>query len=251
MRDLKKWPYLFLIERRLIGAAKATVYSSVCEQRHTVHMARNLSEEHIIPDFFAAGASEPAPQGDDTELRFGFLAEISPRKGLVPLVDAFVRFTRSVAGDRRYCLRVGGSVRKGCEGYAAQARELAQRAPANAQIDFLGPIDHASRARFYAETDVMLVPSLFESYGLTVLEGLAAGCAMVAGPQIGALEYLPDNQRLCVARSIEPDDLAEALASQARTFDSSQRLPTGDYAARSIDALNRLALDRWNTLLRA
>jgi len=250
LRDLRKWPYLALIERRIIKAARAVVYSSECEKRHTVRLGRNPPDELVIPDFFAASGATSAMDSGDGELRFGFLAEISPRKGLVPLIEAFALFARTVGGKRRLRLRVGGSVRKGCEAYEARARELALRVPANAQVEFLGPVDHERRTGFYAETDVMLVPSLFESYGLTVLEGLAAGCAVVAGPQIGALEYLPAHDRLAVARSTEPADLADALTSQAHTLGPERREGTTAFAVEAIDALNRLALDRWSELLR-
>lgn len=253
-RDIKKWPYLFLIERPMIGTCDAVVYSSECEQRRTLRVARNRTREVVIPDFFSAPVpvDSPADEADGT-VRFGFLAEISPRKGLVPVVDAFVRFASRPGFTHPVHLAIGGSVRVGSETYAAQARELAKAAPAHATIEFLGPVPHGARAGFYAATDVFLAPSLFESYGLTVLEALAAGCAEIAAPELGVLEYLPPHERLTITKAADPADLACAMATQfdlAVAGKVGRRSATSAYANDAIAAINARATGQWLELLR-
>ncbi len=101
-------------------------------------------------------------------------------------------------------------------------------------------------------TDVFVAPSLFESYGLTVLEALSAGCAEIAAPQVGVLEYLPGHERLTVTRSAEPDDLAAALAAQfdiTRASRTGRRGETSLYARSAIDALNARAMQQWMELM--
>jgi glycosyltransferase involved in cell wall biosynthesis len=252
-RDLKKWPYLYSIERPVIDACSAAVFSSKCEQRRTIRAVRNRTREVVIPDFFSAPEPvSPRRDGARREVRFGFLAEISPRKGLVPLVEAFVRFAARPGFDHPVRLSIGGAARAGSEAYAARARELARRAPPHAPIDFLGPVPHDGRPSFYAATDVFLAPSLFESYGLTVLEALAAGCAEIAAPELGVLEYLPRHEQLTIARSARPEDLADALATQ---FDNivtsrrSRREETCAYARNAIEELNARAMEQWMELM--
>lgn len=253
-RDLKKWPYLYLIERPMLDRCSAVVYSSECEQRHTTPAMRARAREVIIPDFFSAPEPPAAEDnGARKEVRFGFLAEISPRKGLVPTVDAFVRFASRPGFDRPVRLSIGGSVRVGSEAYAAQARALAKAAPPHATIEFHGPVAHADRAAFYAGTDVFVAPSLFESYGLTVLEALSAGCAQVTAPELGVLEYLPAHARLSRTRSTEPGELAVALAVQFEIALASRvddRGATSAYAQRAIAAINSRATAQWLELLR-
>jgi len=253
-RDLKKWPYLYLIERGIIRSGSAIVYSSECERDHTVRPVRGLASEWIIPDFFSP---LPPPEftpsgGAERPVRFSFMAEISPRKGLVPVLEAFLDFSRSLPSVRAVQLTIGGGVRPGSEAYLAKAKSLAAQAPPHARIEFVGAVPHAERSRFYAETDVFLASSLFESYGLTVLEALAAGCAVVTGPTIGSLEYLPPMDLLDVSTSDQPADLAAALARQnalAMADHASRRARASNHAQSAIAALNCLATERWSQLL--
>jgi len=249
-RDIKKWPYFYLIERRIIDACSAIIFSSECERRHTIGQARGRTQEVIIPDFFDAPAPLAPEAGGTGERRFSFMAEIAPRKGLVPMVEAFCRFAARLDQSDQVRLTIAGSVRRGSEAYFETARERAKGAPANAAVEFVGPVAHGNRPQFYRDSDIFLVPSLFESYGLTVLEALSAGCAVLAGPQIGALEYLTNHERLGIATSVEPGDLAAALARlHGFAHDAQARQATSSYAASAIGQLNTAATERWKDLL--
>jgi glycosyltransferase involved in cell wall biosynthesis len=260
LRDSKKWPYFYLVEHSLLDASTAIVFSSNCEQSHTIAAARYRTREVIIPDFFTAPAplAEAAVPASDPvgkrEIRFGFMAEVSPRKGLLPLVEAFLRLARRPGFDHPVRLSIGGAPRRGSEAYYEHAQELARSAPLHATIEFVGPISHDFRLQFYHDTDVFVVPSLFESFGLTVLEALAAGCAEVVGSEIGVLQFLSAHPRLSIVREVGLDALADALARQfelALAEGRSTRVATTAFADQSISALNRLAVERWRELLRS
>jgi glycosyltransferase involved in cell wall biosynthesis len=255
VRDLKKWPYLYLIERPILDASSAVVFSSQCERRNAVSAARERAPEVVIPDLFQAPVRlVREAEGARRAVRVSFMAEISPRNALVPMVEAFRLFAENSSLTVPVRLVVGGSVRKGSEAYADRARELAGRLPSSASVDFVGPVSHDRRGEFYRDTDVFLVPSLFESFGLTVLEALAAGCATIAGPNLGVLEFLPPNERLGVARAIEPVALAEELLRQyklALDQDDQVRAATAAYCQDAIAAMNAQAIDSWIELLEA
>jgi glycosyltransferase involved in cell wall biosynthesis len=229
------------------------VFSSECEQRHTVRPARNRTREVVIPDLFEADrplldGMEPAA----VETRFGFMAEIAPRKGLVPLIRGFVEFASALGPKDRLRLTVGGSVRRGAEAYFAEARALAAKAPEYAPIEFIGAVSHADRSAFYCATDIFLVPSHFESFGLTVLEGLTAGCAEVVGPHVGVLEFLPADSGLEIARKVSPAAIATALRAQFERVQGqrrSDRTAAASGACEAIAKMNSLATDRWLALL--
>jgi glycosyltransferase involved in cell wall biosynthesis len=252
-RDIKKWPYFFLLERRLIDAASAIVFSSECERRNTIGAARGRTREVVIADLFRAPdhlarAPGPAPG----EVRFSFMAEISPRKALLPAIEAFHLLAENPAVTVPVRLVVGGSVRKGSEAYAQRARDLAARVPSAGKVAFVGPVAHGSRPEFYRDTDVFLVPSLFESFGLTVLEALAAGCATIAGPNLGVLEFLPPHDRLGVATAVEPEPLAAEMLRQYRmalTRQEAARAATSGYGQNAVGAMNADAIRSWLALL--
>ena len=54
------------------------------------------------------------------------------------------------------------------------------------QFKYLGPKPMSELAEYMAASDIMVVPSLYEAFGLVVIEGMAAGCCMlvsaVGGP---------------------------------------------------------------------
>lgn len=248
-RDIKKWPYFFLFERRIIDACSALIFSSECEKQNTIAAARHRTREIVIPDFFTAPAPLDRPFGQERrEVVFSFMAEISPRKGLVPTVEAFRRLVSDPSLSAPVRLRVGGGVRKGSEAYAGRAREIASAVPPPHSVEFLGAIPHVHRPEFYCDTDVFLVPSLFESFGLTVLEALAAGCATITGPNLGVLEVLPEHDRLGIAGATERHALAEAMMRQYRFAlqdVGGARADTAGYCAAAIEALNATATERW------
>ncbi|HEX4081423.1 MAG TPA: glycosyltransferase, partial [Acidimicrobiales bacterium] len=59
--------------------------------------------------------------------------------------------------------------------------ELRRRHPASARVHWLGRLDDAEVASRLAGAGVLCAPSLGgESFGMVLLEGMAAGCAVVA-----------------------------------------------------------------------
>jgi glycosyltransferase involved in cell wall biosynthesis len=259
LRDVKKIPYFHLIERRLLDRSGGVVFSSAVERDHSIAAARRRAPEWVIPDFFdspdltAPAAEAAAGAGDgDRPLTLSFLAEISPRKGLLPLVEGFAAWAaRRSSGSRPVRLVIGGAPRAGSERYLAAVHAVQRRHAGRVDIEFVGPVAHGDRQRFYAATDLMVVSSLFESYGLTVLEALSAGCATLAAPDLGVLEYLPAHPRLTIARGAAAADFGAALGPAAASAEAGGREATRSYAAAAIAAINARALASWTELLGA
>jgi phosphatidylinositol alpha-mannosyltransferase len=113
-------------------------------------------------DRFAQG--EPVPSDRPTVL---FLGRHETRKGLGVLLDAFATV------DRPAVLWVAG------DGPDSEVQR--RRHPESDRIRWLGLLSDAEVADRLAGADVLCAPSLRgESFGMVVLEGLAAGCAVVA-----------------------------------------------------------------------
>jgi glycosyltransferase involved in cell wall biosynthesis len=251
LRDIKKIPYFFAIERRILNAADSVVFSSRTEQRLTVSWARRPNRECIIPDFVNHVVSALPTDERDQSLTFSFLAEISQRKGLLPLVTAFAEWAKNADVTGRARLVVGGSARPGCERYLDRVKHVAAVAN-HANIEFRGAVPHAARDRFYAETDVMVVSSSFESYGLTVIESLAQGCLLLSCPDVGALEYIGSNAAVTVATSNNTADISRALKNFTlfTRNTESDRLRNRKACAASIDTINAQAGSAWMDMLR-
>ena len=61
-------------------------------------------------------------------------------------------------------------------------------------IEFVDWIDYAEIPTYYAQTDIVVVPSLFESFSYVCAEAMSAGCAVI-GSKHSAMRELLDNNK--------------------------------------------------------
>ena len=109
--------------------------------------------------------------------RFLFVGRFIERKGLDVLVEAFGRVEGGelwIAGD--------GPLRGAIEESVA----------ADERVRLLGHLDGEQLADLYQQVDVLVVPSLYEPWGLVVHEGLAYGLPVIVTDQVGAGDDLID-----------------------------------------------------------
>ena len=95
-KSAKKKAYFLAVERRFLDASNGVIFSSEAERTETIAAARGRRPEYVIPDFVTAPSQEMRSDSHSTQkvVTFSFLAEIAPRKGLMPLVEAFVAWGR-------------------------------------------------------------------------------------------------------------------------------------------------------------
>jgi UDP-glucose:(heptosyl)LPS alpha-1,3-glucosyltransferase len=111
-------------------------------------------------------------------------------------------------------------------------------------VVFIGP--RADVERLYAAADLFTLPSMFDAFGMVVLEALASGLPVVASRDIGAAEVLTGAlAELVVDDPADEDALAARLArgldpGARATFAAAARA-AGEAAslARSVEAIER------------
>jgi phosphatidylinositol alpha-mannosyltransferase len=115
-------------------------------------------------DRFESAPPHRDPEGRPTVL---FLGRHEPRKGLPVLLEAFAKLRRPAV------LWVSGE--------GSETEEQRRRQLTSGQVEWLGVLSDEEVASRLAGADVLCAPSLLgESFGMVVLEGMAAGCAVVA-----------------------------------------------------------------------
>lgn len=212
LRDFKKLPYLLLIEAPLVRACDGLLLSSAAECADLIIPVWLRPRVHLVPEpFYAppAWSSRPAkPVGE--ALVVGFLAEIAPRKGLLELAHGF-RAWRAARPHVPAVLRIAGEPRPSAKAYVEACRAVLREFEANGTVMWLGARRGVARTVFYSDLDLFVVPSRFESYGLTPLEGLAHGVPVACGPRIGVLEWLPDRLATIRLPDLRPDSFVAAF----------------------------------------
>jgi glycosyltransferase involved in cell wall biosynthesis len=169
--------------------------------------------------------TEPHPPATGEEFRYLFVGRLIERKGIDVLLEAF----RQVRGGE---LRIVGD---------GPLRELVESAAAHdPRIRLLGYRDGAALANAYREAHLLIVPSLYEAWGLVVHEGLAHGLPVVVTDQVGAGDDLIDSgTNGYVVRAGSAHALAEAMQAAAgwppEQWERAARRSSETLAACSID----------------
>jgi len=169
-------------------------------------------------------ARGPARSGAET--RFLFVGRFIERKGLDTLLEAFR-------------LADTGTLRLVGDGPLAE--EVTRAAAADERIQLAGHLAGEALSQAYAEADALIVPSLYEPWGLVVHEGLAHGVPVITTDQVGAADDLLDPG---VNGYVVPAGSAPALAEAMRSLTTWDQERHDRSARRSAETLARCSFDR-------
>ena len=170
-----------------------------------------------------AGLPPRRPNGDTTELLF--VGRCYPRqKGLEYLVKA-LPFLRSRESIR---LTIVGEDWGG----VAMLQSLARALGVERQIAFRGALPRDEVIQAYASADIFVLPSLFEPFGIVLLEAMAAGLPVVASAVGGIVDVVADGKTGLLVPPGKPMALAAGL--EQLISDSSLRARMAEEARRRV-----------------
>jgi glycosyltransferase involved in cell wall biosynthesis len=154
----------------------------------------------IVPN--ASGRPLLPHRGGGAEVHLLFLGRLIAYKGLPQLVEALDRL-RDLPGWRA-TLAGDGDV-------AGTGAALAEKG-LSARVSLPGWVDTDTVAELVASADILVLPSLIENLPLSVIEGMAAGLAVVAS-RVGAVEdIVADGETGLLVDPGDADGLTAALA---------------------------------------
>ena len=173
---------------------------NLADRIHVVH-------EGVSPSFFGKVTSEcltslnnlPAP-GVPFILSTG---KISPRKNVVRIIQALSKISDTIP---HHLVFVGASG----WGMAEILKEINNPALAH-RIHQVGYVSDEQLRTLYAHASLYVHPSLYEGFGLTVLEAMAAGCPVVTSNVYSLPEVAGDAALLIDPYNV--DEIAEAIES--------------------------------------
>jgi len=177
--------WIALIERHNLERAAAIHVTSAREAEELAAFGFRLPPVVTIPNGVgaasAASLDTPVPDHLAATIAQGpyvlFLGRVSWKKGL----DRLVRSMPYMAGTLR--VLVAGNDDEGLR--ASLEAEAARRGVAE-RLVFTGPVAGASKQALLANAQLLVLPSYSENFGNVVLEAMAAGCPVIATPEVGA-----------------------------------------------------------------
>lgn len=162
---------------------------------------------HIIPNGVDTKRFRPdlvpIPKYDDAIDTVLFVGRMDPRKGLKYLLQAFPTILKECPSTR--LVVVGGGFLTGYyRGFVT--KEVADR------VVFEGFVSGKELPRYYATADIYCSPATAnESFGIVLIEAMAAGTPIVASDNIGYSQLLEDGIGGVLVKRKNVPDLARAI----------------------------------------
>lgn len=167
--------------RHYISPLKAIIGVSPAAMDTVDHYAPRGIERDIIPNginrsFFASAEAKDEWRGTSEAPTIGYLGRMGEsRKGFSVFAEAASRVLSKYPGARFLCAGDGEADGRKILDSIDPTGELASH------FEFLGRISDLEKARFYKSLDMYIAPQTGgESFGIVLVEAMAASCAVVA-----------------------------------------------------------------------
>jgi D-inositol-3-phosphate glycosyltransferase len=231
----------FEIERRTMAASDRVIAATEIDRKEIVRHYGSLAPITIIPGGVDLELFKPFPK-DEARTKIGldssgpvllFVGRIQRLKGLEVLLRAFA-LLKDIDGR---VVVVGGqpsTVQESRE--ISRLQHLAVRLGIAERVTFGGAVPHDRLPLYYAASDVTVMPSSYESFGLVAVESLACSTPVVATRVGGLTSIVRDGETGFLVPWRDPALFAERL----RTLLGDLRL------LRSMRARARASVDRYS-----
>lgn len=182
--------------------------------------------ERIHEVELGAATFEVPPDDGRRGTRLFTIGRLHPIKGLEHLLAAValsapdVTLTIAGNGERRYV-----------DSLKARARPLAGR------VEFVGEVGDPQKQALFANADLCVFPSLHESFGIGIVEAMAAGRAVIVTDGVGLAPIIAEAGAGLVVAPADAAGLAAAIASM---------LAAGPDRPRAAEAARALASSRYS-----
>ena len=140
------------------------------------------------------------------------MGRIGEHKGAFDLLRAFAALVKESGGEAcRLVLAGDGEVQK--------AKNLCAELGISAFVSVPGWVSGAEREKLFLESDVLALPSYFESFGLSMVEGMSYGLPVIGGNS-SSIPYVVKNQEDGLL--VRPGNISEITAAMRYFLDYPQ-----------------------------
>lgn len=219
-------------------ASLAMMRRVICTSAWT---SRALAEYDVPPALIRVvePGTDPAPAAKGAgrgTLNLLCVATVTPRKGHAVLLDALERLR-----NRAWHLHCIGSLDRDRDCVAALRAQIAALRLGD-RVTLHGELSNEKRDEYYAQSDIFVLPSNLEGYGMALAEALARGIPIVTTPSGAIPETVPEG----VALFVPPGDCGALAAALEELIGNSRTRAM--FAERALAA--RAKLPTWEEACR-
>jgi D-inositol-3-phosphate glycosyltransferase len=199
----KESPFRIETEKRIVAFANRIVIATPAEKEQLIsNYEADEKKLVIIPPgvdttrFYPISEDEAravigVPSGNCMIL---FVGRIEPLKGIETLLRAIALMlqTEEISECNYYLAIIGGEPDGNADDMNSEMtrlQKLSRELGIHDTVIFLGKQSQETLPYYYSAAQVVVVPSLYESFGMVALEAMACGVPVIAS-QVGGLPYL-------------------------------------------------------------
>lgn len=166
----------------------------------------------VIPNGIDSSVPLISPDKTKTDkICLGYLGLLIPGKGITDLIDAIVLLDITV--QKKIEVFIAGSwIDKESQTKEYVLREIKNHGLSEV-VSFLGYIEGQRKEDFFSSIDIFVFPSWYDSFGIVILEAMAAGCAVITTKGVGAMdEVVVHGATGLTINPQKPKELAAAIS---------------------------------------
>jgi glycosyltransferase involved in cell wall biosynthesis len=200
---LLKQVYLRAIEERNLEGAAAVHFTAEEELRISVVRGPSNFVLPCVVDFETNG-NRPRPDPESIRIRILFLSRIDPKKGIELLIDALSRLAEE---GLDFELILAGS---GEQKYEDRVKAMIHDAGLSARTRVKGFVEGPAKADLFATSDIFVLPSHQENFGIAVVEAMTFGLPVIISDRVNIHDEIAKVRAgLIISTSVE--ELCKAI----------------------------------------
>jgi len=219
-RYFRRHIYQMLFEKNNINNADKIHFTALGEKTLTNNLIP-AEKGFIIPNGINTGEYKKLPSNgffednynvDVNSYKILFLGRITWKKGLDILLPALNIIKEIIPNI--ILLIVGPDN----EGYKNKLKKMIEKLNISKYIKFIGLLDKDSVKKAYVDSDIFVLPSYSENFGLTIIESMACACPVVISKNVNIHEDISRNN-LGYVIDCKPKEIAESVIDYYRKPD--------------------------------
>lgn len=204
----KKWPYYHLVVKRDLKHAALMQYTTEDEEKKTHPFLALKIKAVVIPNGIDLLKFSNLPGREMLQVSYPYLKDkkiilFVGRLRWIKGLDILLKAYAMIAGEWPdvHLLIAGNDER----GYSKKVKRWVKQAGMNQRVTFTGILNNQEKLVAYAGSDIFVLPSYSENFGMVAVEAMACGLPVIISNKVGISKEVEQNKAGIVIDTNAPD----------------------------------------------